>query len=110
MSNEHKMREALQAAYEAHQDDFEQPWLSLAAEALAAPASEQVDLTDAEICEVYEQTTFHELDPSRVWIFRAVIAAHEAKRASCSQTAKKSTHEAGRVDETEKSEHVGGAA
>ncbi len=39
MSNQ-KMREALQAAYEAHKDDFEQPWLSLAAEALAIPADE----------------------------------------------------------------------
>lgn len=40
----------------------------------------------------------------------ALIAAPEVKRASCSQTAKKSTCEGGRVDETGKSEHVGGAA
>lgn len=41
MSNQ-KMREALQAAYEAHKDDFEQPWLSLAAEALATPPAAPV--------------------------------------------------------------------
>lgn len=39
-----------------------------------------------------------------------LAAAHEAKRVSCSQTAKKSTHEVGRVDETGKSEQVGGVA
>lgn len=53
----------------------------------------------------------YELQPHTLIQFaRAVIAAHEAKRASCSQTAKKSTHEVGRVDEAPKNEHVGGAA
>lgn len=75
---EHKLRKALQAAYEAHKDDFEQPWLSLAAEALAAPSSEQVELTDAEILGVLLLTAQQGL-PS-IERVRGVIAAHEAKR------------------------------
>lgn len=77
-----------------------------AMEALAAPAGEQVGLTDAEI----EDHWWGELDNRSLSAIRRVIAAHEAKRVSCSQTAKKTTHEAGRVDETGKNEHVGGAA
>lgn len=83
--SEQKMREALEAAYEAHKDDFEQPWLSLAAEALATPADEQVDLTDEEmalavlpLCQNYQIAT-ELVDVSRDE-YRAVIAAHEAKR------------------------------
>lgn len=126
MSNQ-KMREALQAAYEAHQDDFDQPWLSLAAEALAAPAGEQVELTDDDELLTTLKMALPHINPKAVsrkmmmqsksvddcyinTIVRRVIAAHEAKRVSCSQIAKKSTCDGGRVDGIEKSEHVGGAA
>lgn len=122
MSNQ-KMREALQAAYEAHKDDFEQPWLSLAAEALAIPADEQVGLTRGELWSAIdshvERLQLHTYEHGlaaegaieiAVQIGRAAIAAHEAKRVSCSKTAKTSTREGGRVNEVEKSEQVGGAA
>lgn len=83
---EHKLRKALQAAYEAHKDDFEQPWLSLAAEALAAPSGEQVELTDAEL-EAGRHKVFSTSNPfcpcdSKTFrkAARWAIAAHEAKR------------------------------
>lgn len=98
----------------------------------AAPAGEQVGLTDdgllaalndaasslAAISNLAGKDDFLEtmLDVRSYARSRANVAADEvnrhieAKRASCSRTAESLTHEAGRVDETGKSEHVGGAA
>lgn len=94
--SEQKMREALEAAYEAHKDDFEQPWLSLAAEALATPASEQVGLTDAidalkamAIKYAPPESEIEGSDDDYMMMYwptwtkaMRVIAAHKAKRGS----------------------------
>ena len=65
-----------------------------------ALADEMIAARDARIAELEQQLSGKSGE----------FAAHETKRTSCSKTAKKSTREGGRVDETGKSEQVGGAA
>lgn len=129
--SDQKMREALElmargavmANIGSHTEmSTVEAYQKLAREALAAPAGEQVGLTDAEIDKAAVASrlicstgqTYHvehaDIRPFIRSTVRRVIAAHEAKRASCSQIAKKSTCEGGRVDGIEKCEHVGGAA
>lgn len=127
MNSEQKMRDAFKAAFaKAHWVDhktYDECIDAGITAALAAPAGEQVGLTRGELWAAIdnhvERLQRHTYEYGliaegaieiAVQIGSAAIAAHEAKRASCSQTAKKSTHEVGRVDETGKSEHVGGAA
>lgn len=78
--------------------------------ALATTTGEQVGLTDAELTGLWMNVRMTFTHTGAINFARAVIAAHEAKRVSCSLIAKKSTCDGGRVDGIEKSEHVGGAA
>lgn len=109
MGNEQKMRDAFEKWGTANTPERERLAFYDGWHAREALAGEQVELTDAELDEIW---TKHAMSATFdcVHLLRDAIAAHEAKRASCSQNAKKSTCEAGRVDETGKSEHVGGAA
>ena len=80
MSNEQKMREALEqilSIANQYAGDYPTQVVAIAQEALAAPAGGRVDLTDEEI---YETVGFEPVSAKTLLMIKACIDAHEAKR------------------------------